>query len=470
MERESERQELVLGEGMLSWMRSEGAIRHPVLLQRLSLHFDPQKPEFVLRQTEHSVELYSALFRAMTDLDGSVIGKCRQELEQLQFSLLDKEVTSGFLRRLVTQLSARGEFVDETPLGSDTENPRIAHDPVLFLRSRTLGFAAALESILMDLRQRPDLPTSLLNVAGIEPLSNKHTVLDGTATASLPASDEQILLSKPANQEQIEIAQRLDAYGCVLVQGPPGTGKTHTIANLVGHLLAQGKSILVTSHTAKALRVLREQVVPQLQPLCVSVLDGGGESRQQLEQSVAAIVERLAATDADTLAHQGEAIAQRRRTLQENLQQQRRELQNARFDEYRDVVIAGKAYSPSEAARRVAAGKETDDWIPPPVSAGSSLPLTDGELVALYRTNVTVNAQDERDILGTLPKVEDLLTAADFIQLRAEWQRLEKEDLSVFAELWKAVPAKTTYEAIETLLQKVTEAVTEVNPSVRTTG
>jgi len=40
------------------------------------------------------------------------------------------------------------------------------------------------------------------------------------------------------------------------VQGPPGTGKTHTIGNLVGHLLAQGKSVLVTSHTTKALRMV----------------------------------------------------------------------------------------------------------------------------------------------------------------------------------------------------------------------
>ncbi len=42
----------------------------------------------------------------------------------------------------------------------------------------------------------------------------------------------------------------------MLVQGPPGTGKTHTIANLIGHLLAQGKSVLVTSEKPKALLVM----------------------------------------------------------------------------------------------------------------------------------------------------------------------------------------------------------------------
>ena len=75
-------------------------------------------------------------------------------------------------------------------------------------------------------------------------------------------AEENVLLSKPANPEQIRIAQQLEKHGGVLVQGPPGTGKTHTIGNLIGHLLAQGKSVLVTSHTTKALRMVRNHIVP----------------------------------------------------------------------------------------------------------------------------------------------------------------------------------------------------------------
>ena len=101
--------------------------------------------------------------------------------------------------------------------------------------------------------------------------------------------DEEILLSKPANSEQLQIADRLNRYSAVLVQGPPGTGKTHTIANLIGHLLAHGKSILVTSHISKALSVLHEKIVEPLQPLCLSVLTD--DSRKQLESTVDAITE-----------------------------------------------------------------------------------------------------------------------------------------------------------------------------------
>lgn len=57
----------------------------------------------------------------------------------------------------------------------------------------------------------------------------------------LPLEDEEILLPKPANREQMGIVRKIEHSSTILVQGPPGTGKTHTIANLLGHFLAQGK-------------------------------------------------------------------------------------------------------------------------------------------------------------------------------------------------------------------------------------
>ena len=98
------------------------------------------------------------------------------------------------------------------------------------------------------------------------------------------------LLTHPANPEQIRAIQRLQDTGAVLVQGPPGTGKSHTIANLIGHLLAEQKTILVTSHTSKALRVVREKVAAPLRSLCVSVLESDDDSTQQLEESITGIL------------------------------------------------------------------------------------------------------------------------------------------------------------------------------------
>src|SRR5713101_2159961 len=168
IDREGERVELVLGDGILSWRRTEGSIYHPILLQRLQLQFNAAVPEFTLSEADHPVELYSALFQSMADVDGRAIGRCREDLEQNGFHPLFNGATSTFLKRLVVQLSPRGEFIEEGAPSGEQHDPRIGRDPILFLRTRTLGFAAAIEGILADLRTREDLPWSLVNIVGEE--------------------------------------------------------------------------------------------------------------------------------------------------------------------------------------------------------------------------------------------------------------------------------------------------------------
>jgi hypothetical protein len=135
IDREAERVELVLGDGILSWRRADGGIYHPILLQRLQLQFDASVPEFTLSEADHPVELYSALFQSMSDVDGRAIGRCREELEQEGFHPLVNGATSGFLKRLVVQLSPRGEFFDDRAPDAEVADPCVGRDPVLFLRA-----------------------------------------------------------------------------------------------------------------------------------------------------------------------------------------------------------------------------------------------------------------------------------------------------------------------------------------------
>ena len=70
----------------------------------------------------------------------------------------------------------------------------------------------------------------------------------------------EIYFPKPFNEEQRRIIEKIRSSNGVLVQGPPGTGKSHTIANLICHLLAMGKRILITAKTPRALKVLEGHV------------------------------------------------------------------------------------------------------------------------------------------------------------------------------------------------------------------
>src|SRR5438105_1932947 len=458
IDREAERVELVLGDGILSWCRPEGNIYHPILLQRIQLQFNAAVPEFTLSEADYPVELYSALFQSMADVDGRAIGRCREDLEQGGFHPLLNGSTSGFLKRLVVQLSPRGELIEDEAPGEDQSDPRIGRDPILFLRARTLGFAAAIEGILSDLRVREDLPWSLLNIVGEEsPVTELGEA--GTTDSQYHEANAEVLLSKPANPEQVRIAKQLEEYGGVLVQGPPGTGKTHTIGNLIGHLLAQGKSVLVTSHTTKALRMVRHHIVPELRPLCVSVLESDLDSRKQLESAVGSIAERLSRADAKALELEAKKCEAQRHDLLKKLEELRNQLSEARADEYREVALAGKHWSPADAARKVAQEKEFYGWVPGPVAAVAPLPLSSQELTDLYRTNVSLSAEDEAALAGALPEMHDLPRPEDFDASVSERNRLRMEDLDFRSDLWQSdVPLGTTDE-FESLIANLTQAV-----------
>ena len=125
----------------------------------------------------------------------------------------------------------------------------------------------------------------------------------------------------------------------ILFEGPPGTGKTHTIANLLGYLLAQGKTVLVTAHTTKALRVLRQQVDKALQPLCLSVLGRDSESQAQMKESAQEIANRLSSSNAATLRKQAALLREKRCKLLDAASALRRQLRDARFSEVEEIVV-----------------------------------------------------------------------------------------------------------------------------------
>lgn len=459
--RESERVELVLGDGLLRWRKRDGeSINHPILLQRVQLLFDPEVPEFSLVEADTPPDLYTAVFRSFSEVSASALANCRIDLDTGLYHPLGGIQTTSFFRRLIVQLSPHGKFADNRDEVVEVDEPLITRDPIIVLRKRTLGFGRAIESILEDIKEREDVPRSLTTVLGIEqPKSDLSSEITSPSDFG-NSDDDTILLTKPANAEQIDVALRLKRHGLVLVQGPPGTGKTHTIGNLIGHLLAQGKSILVTSHTAKALRVLRDKIVETLQPLCVSVLD---DSRSQMADAIDGITDRLSLSDADGLAREAKGLDNQRGALIVTLRQTRRALLDALQDEYRPIVIDGKEYAPSEAARFIQVNEKDSAWIPGPLPVGAPVPLSTNELLELYSTNKSTTQEDENELGPALPDPGELISAAEFSELVRERRDLAKKDQTYGATFW-AIRPRTTSE-LDALLEQAKTAASQISSS-----
>ena len=371
VELESEQVELMLGDGRLRWRSDEGVVDHPILLQRVELEFDADVPELRVIDTDRAPELYATLLQGQDGLSAEQLHALREELETRGYHPLERDATSGFLRRMVQLLAPGGQLVEGATGEPATADPVVIRDPILFLRPRISGYPAAFDRILEHLESEDDLPVSLTRLVGITPPAPEYHRPPPTSPWSEPPD---VLLSKPANAEQVAIARALEEHTAVLVQGPPGTGKSHTIANLIGHLVAQGKRVLVTSQTTKALRVLRGQIERSLQPLCVAVLENDLEARTQMEQAVRGILARLTTADDDVLVREIQALTADRARLNQEIVEITLDLRAAREAEYEPIIIAGEPVSPAEAARRMHDYADGNDWIPGPLTPGAPIP------------------------------------------------------------------------------------------------
>ncbi|MBC8059403.1 MAG: AAA family ATPase [Clostridiaceae bacterium] len=461
IQKEAEGVELMLGDGLLYWNEgnSSMAIEHPILLQTVKLDFDANVPEFKVSCTEKMPELYSALFYSIPDINIQLLKENINDLEKNNYSPMWNENTSAFLKRVTVMLCSQGTLIEEKiEIKRNETFPQVYRKPVLFLRKRTLGYNVAIDSILEDMQGNDQIPNFLKDVVGCleEPGSTRSQ--EGTSSINPNGIDEEILLTKPANAEQLTVAKQLEQYGAVLVQGPPGTGKTHTIANLIGHLLAQGKSILVTSHSEKALSVVKEKVVEELQPLCLSLLSST-ESRAEMEKTLDIINENRSKLDINKLLKEINILQSDRSHIINELDNFRLQLKNVRSNEYRPLIIAGEEYSPIEAAKFIKDNELKSNWIPEPIAIGKSIPLTLNELKELYKTNGELTVKDEQECKLKLPEISELITPLEFKRVIEEKENLRKLNIDFNKEFWRENKIDYAENILEGLINKIDNAL-----------
>lgn len=464
IDREREQFELYAGDAILRWAPDSGRVHHPLLLQAMQLDFEPDIPRFTIAFGDRPAELYTALLRSIDEVIGDTLQTASHEFDANEYGPFSGPEIDGFLRALAVRLHVHGSYGDiaSAPRGA----PSIVRRPLLMLRRRTQGFTAALDSIEADLPRREDVPVSLRSIVGV----HAHQVPDSSDLGQvdevswLPNEDPDLLFTKPANDEQARIARQLEQYSAAMVQGPPGTGKTHTIANLIGHLLAQGKRVLVTSHTAKALERVREVIAEDLRPLAVSAVGADTIERAQLEHSVRTIADRLASGDARELRREAQGLRKDRQRLLAELNDRRHELKDTIYSEYRNIVVSGDSVRPSDAGREVARGSERDTWIPGPIE-GSDLTLSSSDVQNLYATNRTVDPKYESELARPFPPLvgEDSPPApTEFETLVKEERELRLSSPPADRELWHTFPSQAIAEEIKPLAKDAKEAADQI--------
>ena len=415
LERESETLELVVADGFLR-DRDVPELDHPILTRRVKIRHDAVANTIYIEDTNVETELYTVMFQSMDGINLSSINHMRDDLHQNDYHPLDRNELPVFLKIFIHQLSSQSLYAEEGIPDNWQKKERLLlyRNPCYILRKRMDGALKAIEQIIEHVEETGEVPAPIGDIVE----GGKIDIPEDTGEASIEeqlaavgGESVDILLSKEANKEQLEIARRIERYNAVLVQGPPGTGKTHTIANLMGHFLAQGKSVLVTSHTQKALSVLKEKVAPGLQSLCVSMLD---DSNVDMEKSIDGITSYMSQYTSFELKKEMESLGQERKQIIRDLAETRKKLFSIINQECNCIVYNGEEISPSMAAKFVQENSETLSYIPGTVRLYEPLPLTFAELSELYRSNGIISAEDESEFDHDLPKPNDVMSPNRF--------------------------------------------------------
>lgn len=429
LQRESESLELVWGHGLLVWRRGEYRIRRPLLVTRMELTFDAMKGVFSLYPVETGTVLETDMLpTSLPNLDRLV--KWERSVQDSGIDSCDLSVTVPLLTELVHILDPDGQCLMEERVGKPArfpEEPTVYHAPVIFLRERSgTLWQKELQGVIDVIRQGCSIPQTMTALVSVD----KGILEEDVSEKSWHNIGKDLLFPLPANEEQKDIARRLAYSSGVVVQGPPGTGKSHTIVNLICHLLAHGKRILVTSHTERALRVIGEKLkkdLLQISSLCVSVLGGDARSAKELEEAVSSIAENLSSLDIETLDKDIKNNKQELDLCREEIARLWGQLRFAAEMEHSTFDIKGHDMQPLEVAQWLRQNEQEYGWFPDELAMNSRPPLTDKEMVRVFELVGKLRVSDIEALRSVRPDSERLPNTTVFRRNIEELHALEKK-------------------------------------------
>lgn len=479
MELEPETYELVLGVGLLQWRSTSGEdIERHLITMRGTISFDaasgklhvaPAGPDVTPKLEQDMVdEVKRPQPERIREIEGA--------LANLQEFAVDEPELVNQLRSWVHAVHERGAFSAELapPQGACTDEPLVTLAPAIVLRPRR---QQAFEDAFRRIEEA--IAEGHFCADRIPPLRaflNDHDDelgdcgLDPADSLSGLTSDR--FLPLPANEEQKRVLEALERSSGVVVQGPPGTGKSHSIVNLLCHLLAMGQRVLITSHRDRALRVLKgllERHAPQLAPLCVLQYGSERDAVEAMEGSVGAIVSKLNSyrpEDAERrikdLSKQLEGARQRENELRLKLRQR------LEHDSHRhDRLFGDYSGTLAEIVERVHKEAQQYEWFCDDVPEDAEPRITESELLELLdlmretALNDAVFPSTAPPDLSQIPATIDQ-AVEDEKRLSGEAESLESAGLPHDALRYIRSPAHQNRDEIRSSLQRMVSAMEAV--------
>ena len=407
LDRDSDSLELVVANGLVKVPNED--IYYPILLKKVNFSIDTEKNIISITDISDNdfitQELYLNFLAEVENINLDKVFYLEDKIVENNIHPISKNDTiKDFFREFIHNLNPRAQFIEDLDKKNKESVITIEWKPILFIRKKDDGKVEAINNIIKDIENGGEIPEYLSELVGVIG-SDKKTI------EQVP----DILFTKETNNEQIEIIKSLYSHRAVVVQGPPGTGKTHTIANLLGHFLAEGKNVLITSQTKKALDVLKEKIPTDIQDLCISMVD---DDSSDLESSVESISEKLGYLNLENLKKEYEEIENQRNELKEDIKHIKRKIFNIKYQESQPIIYNNESITLKEAGEFLRKNQRELDRIPGVVSTNVTCPINNENLTFLksgYKKSVS--KEEEKEIELGLNKLSDFWTLEEFKEM-----------------------------------------------------
>lgn len=368
---EGEGLELLLGETLFTWKHQVGSIYHPLFTTKLDVELDTDKGIIKIKPTNQGYKLELNILSGislpnMEEIQNIArVARYRDVIEEDV-----KDLSIQFMQ--VVDASGRISISGEGVVPAEDAVAHLDEYVLLLRRKDNQVIKNDLEQIIEEMQKEEfAIPATIDSIVGNEVTVNRQ---ENEKRWEKVASDLYFPLA--ANEEQKEIARRLAFNYGLTVQGPPGTGKTHTIANIVSHLLAHGKKILITSQKENPLKVLKDKIPEEIRDLCVPVLGGGRDSLREIEKSIRTISEKFGNVSVEKLASDIEQSKAELDQSKRNEAKYKHQLLEYSKSEKTEVEYKGRKVTKADIAQML--NEETVDyhWILDKVRVNAPLPIS----------------------------------------------------------------------------------------------
>ncbi len=235
----------------------------------------------------------------------NIIDRFEERITELGYEYIFENDFKDLIAKSIQKISSNSEFessIYRPESDHFRENYfRVLFSPAINIKQRKPRFFEKLTDSIIKHSDENEIEAKLFNLLVRNPESsgsNSYTKPNyfkdelfethKSKAKNLNGDDDfSVFFPLPFNKEQKQIYENYLKNRLTVVTGPPGTGKSHTIVNILCSLLAQGKRVLVTAQTDKALESLLDKIPETFDDLIFTKIQlETNQNRFSLEKSI----------------------------------------------------------------------------------------------------------------------------------------------------------------------------------------